>query len=383
MFQLETPVPGQEGSWGWRDTAPLLGPCVQLRQRRQTIPHAHPAGGSRSWNYRSQPKELQQSVSLAARSRNREPEETRMNLRSCVRLIFDFLRGTWSILAPCIRAQIWPILLSFTRGLKDVVKGVLRLLLSQTHQTLVLLLLPIVIGLVVFFFPHVTVNYEAGEPEPLSVADLLRVQGRLEARGKMTDDLRACLDLALQEFMRETPSIQDNAKMLIQCRGTMLEFESGDGKHEIYVYYHNGEPRYDMKEPTMEVYLSRLCSHPERLSVENLLKVQNRLEAGGKMTEVLRRCFELALEKFPKEPVYLQNKARLVISTVGKRTVFLSGNGENEINVYPDNTGLIQYVVKVPGWWAWVARNMVTIALVTIPVFICPMIIYQKTRQRR
>ncbi|KAG6922340.1 hypothetical protein G0U57_002810 [Chelydra serpentina] len=306
-----------------------------------------------------------------------------LGLRSGVRLIFDFLWGTWNILTPCIRTQMWPIFLSFTRRLKDVVKGVWRLLLSQTYQKLALLLLPAAIGLTVFFFPPGTVNYEAGEPEPLSVADLLRAQGRLEAQGKMTDNLRACLDLALQEFMREPPSIQDNAQMLIQCRGTVLEFKSGDGEHEIYTYYLNGEPRYDMKEPTMDVYLSRLRSHPERLSVENLLKVQNRLEAGGTMTELLRRCFELTLERFPKEPVCLQHNARLVISTVGTRMVFLSGRGENEINVYPDNMGIIQYVVKVPGWWTWVARNKVTIVLVTIPIFICQMMIYQKTRQRR
>ncbi|XP_032629862.1 uncharacterized protein LOC116821076 [Chelonoidis abingdonii] len=304
-----------------------------------------------------------------------------LGLRSCVRLIFHLLWGTWNILVPCIRTQIWPIFLSFTRGLKDVVKGVWRLLLSQTHQQLVLLLLPAAIGLAVLFFPHGTVNYEAGEPESLSVIDLLRAQGRLEAQGKMSEDLRTCLDLTLQEFMREPPSIQDNAQMLIQCRGTALEFKSGDGKHEIYVYYLNGEPRYDMKEPTMDVYLSRLRSHPEQLSVENLLKVQNRLEAGGKMTEVLRRCFDLTLERFPKEPVCLQHNARLVISTVGMRMVFLSGKGENEINVYPDHTGLIQYVVKVPGWGAWLARNKVIIVLVTIPVFICQMIIYQKIRQ--
>ncbi|XP_053903708.1 uncharacterized protein LOC128848025 [Malaclemys terrapin pileata] len=305
-----------------------------------------------------------------------------VGLRSCVRLIFHFLQGTWYILVLCIRTRIWPIFLSFTRGLKDVVKRVWRLLLSQTHQKLVLLLLPAAIGLAVFFFPHGTVNYEAGEPDPLSVVDLLRVQGRLEAQGKMTDNLRTCMDLALQEFMREPPSIQDNAQMLIQCRGRVLEFKSGDGKHEIYIYYLNGEPRYDVKEPRMDVYLSRLHSHPERLSVENLLKVQNRLEAGEKMTEVLRRCFELTLERFPKEPVCLQNNARLVISTMGMRMVFLSGRGENEINVYPDNTGLVQYVVKVPGWLAWVARNKVIIVLVTIPIFICQMMIYQKIRQR-
>lgn len=115
---------------------------------------------------------------------------------------------------------------------------------------------------------------------------------------------------------------------------------------------------------------------PELLSIENLLKVDNQPEAGGKMTEVLRQCFKLTLEKFSKEPVCLENNARLVISTVGMRMVFLPGKGENEINVYPDNMGLVQYVVKVPGWWTWIARTMVTIALVTIPVFVCQMMIY-------
>ncbi|XP_075774402.1 uncharacterized protein LOC112544940 isoform X2 [Pelodiscus sinensis] len=437
-------------------------------------------------------KNRSRTVSQARKSRTREfcssPTKSRMNfwVVKANGLMAALVGAVWNELMFCIQiySQFQRTFLSLPWVLQDRVKRVFRSCVSRLCQGSWLPLLSVsagitAIGVMVFFFCNRLVTLEGEAPEPLSVADLLRVQGQLEAQEKMTYELRACMDLALQEFMREPPSVQDNAQMLIQCQGTMLEFKSGDGENEIYVHYHNGEPQYDMKEPTMEVYLARMRSHPEQLSVENLLRVQTKLEAwgkmtnelrdcfihaqekfqqepvyvqqnakmlihgsgrileflsgtgeceisvfyqnrelqyhvkeltvevylarlhyhpeqlsvenllrvqaklesGGKMTEILRRCFELTLEKFPKEPSCLQHNTRLVISAAGTELVFVSGWGENEINVYHDNWGVLQYVVIVPGWVTWIARNILIIGFMVLLVIILNIVPFRITRQ--
>ncbi|KYO32677.1 hypothetical protein Y1Q_0024449 [Alligator mississippiensis] len=273
------------------------------------------------------------------------------------------------------------VLLSLPRMLQSMVKSLLRFMLSLTYQRSLLLLVGISAGLAAIFFSKGAVKYEAEGPEPLSVLDLLRARARLESQGKMTGELSTCMDLALQEFIEEPAGIQGNAKLVVQCQGTVLEFNAGDEEHEIYVYATNGKPQYSVKGPTP--YRARLLARPERLSIENLLKVQNRIRAWEGATEPLSRCFEVALEKFPQEPVSVQASARLVISAAGMELVFLAGKGENEINVHHDNRGIIHYMVKVPGWWPWAARNTLTIALATLPIMLCLIMVLQRSRKCR
>nr|XP_048673958.1 uncharacterized protein LOC125621273 [Caretta caretta] len=76
----------------------------------------------------------------------------------------------------------------------------------------------------------------AVHPEPLSVDALLRVQRRLQAWGVLTEELRGCLDFAVQKFTEEPLCVQDNARMVVDCAGRALSFSAGAGGNQINVY---------------------------------------------------------------------------------------------------------------------------------------------------
>lgn len=72
---------------------------------------------------------------------------------------------------------------------------------------------------------------------------------------------------------------------------------------------------------------------PAPLTVAKLRKTQACLKFWGVLTPALRRCFELALTEFPREPLCVQDNARMVIRQDHMELVFVAGQGECEIFV--------------------------------------------------
>ncbi|XP_053902558.1 uncharacterized protein LOC128847215 [Malaclemys terrapin pileata] len=190
--------------------------------------------------------------------------------------------------------------------------------------------------------PHYHITAQTGDvyltwllshPEPLSSANLASVRDSLESCGVMGEELRNCFNLALQEFHREPPCVQANAKMLIQCKRGSLAFLSGEGQCEISVRCRDGKPHYDVGELPMHMYLDRLHAQPEPLSADTLWKVWRKLVSCRRETATLRACISHALDQFIQEPRCVQENARLLIRWGGGELEFISGQGQCEISV--------------------------------------------------
>lgn len=90
---------------------------------------------------------------------------------------------------------------------------------------------------------------------------------------------------------------------------------------------------------------------PEKLSVATLLKAQSQEPPQGAM----RNCFNEAVLKFSEEPDVLKKNARMVLQCNGTRREFLSGEGENAIEVVWIS-GRVDYLVHEASPQVRVAR---------------------------
>ncbi|KAL8212957.1 UNVERIFIED_CONTAM: hypothetical protein K2H54_059806 [Gekko kuhli] len=102
-------------------------------------------------------------------------------------------------------------------------------------------------------------------------------------------------------------------------------------------------------QPTQaEVDWIRVCENtteavlvvPEKLSVATLLEAQSQEPPQGAM----RNCLDEAVLKFSDEPGVLKKNARMVLQCNGTKREFLSGEGENDIEVVWIS-GKVEYLV--------------------------------------
>ncbi|XP_030403793.1 uncharacterized protein LOC115643926 [Gopherus evgoodei] len=186
-------------------------------------------------------------------------------------------------------------------------------------------------------------------PQKLSTKSLQGVRDALEKWGLLDEELGACFEQALEEFSREPHCVKRNARMVIRHEHTELVFVSGQGECKITVSEGEREPCYEVEEPTVTVYQERLRSRPQRLSVGNLQRIRDRLESWEVMTKELRRCFDLVLREFPKEPECVRDNPRMCVAWDETKLRLVSEDGDCEVSVTCCD-GKPSYEVKVKSW---------------------------------
>lgn len=189
--------------------------------------------------------------------------------------------------------------------------------------------------------------------EPLTLGNLLRHRDRLNGVNYM---LQACFNEAIDGFCQEPLLVQENSKMVIQCDGQTVQFLSGSGDCEISVYVFRDAIQFDVRERTAEMYLARLATRQEPLSVHDLLRVKSDLRSWGVLSEELRGCLEFAVQEYAQEPLCVQNNADMVVDCGGQVVKLASGRQDNHINVYDVRDGTIHYRIKISGLWASTVR---------------------------
>ncbi|KAH1183117.1 hypothetical protein KIL84_004609 [Mauremys mutica] len=129
-------------------------------------------------------------------------------------------------------------------------------------------------------------------PELLSIEQLLRVRARLESRKRLTEELKACFNLALSEFSQEPLCIQENARMTIQSGTTVLVFATGKQENEISIFYLNEEVQYNIKITRWDASAARVCS---RVIVKSVAEMVSYIPAEW-LLETLKNMVQLGLK---------------------------------------------------------------------------------------
>ncbi|CAI5768035.1 Hypothetical predicted protein [Podarcis lilfordi] len=192
-------------------------------------------------------------------------------------------------------------------------------------------------------------------PQPLSLSNILSIRGHLHNWGSFRKGFSplACFDLAVEKFCMEPDTIQKDAEMLVECGGRVVRFVSGQETYKISVFFKQGEAKYEVHVDNWDVVMERLQTGVEALSLENLLRVKNRLKL-QKWRE-LRSCLDEAVSRFSQEPRCVQDNAKMLITTSNEKVVLISGKGENLITV-TYGYGRVDYKLVERGWWEVAAR---------------------------
>ncbi|XP_077187310.1 uncharacterized protein LOC143834384 [Paroedura picta] len=190
---------------------------------------------------------------------------------------------------------------------------------------------------------------------PLSLGNLLKTRSQLCLWGSAGEaPSLACFDRAVEGFLMEPSVVKQDARMLVECEGRVVEFVSGQGSCEISVFLSADDvPQYDVEVKSWYVFLERLRAGIVPLTLENLKMVRDRL---GRWQEDLHDCFDVAVLTFAKEPSWIQENAKLVIAASGETIELVSGKGENQVRVFGSKDG-IQYRISPRGWWELIARS--------------------------
>lgn len=193
--------------------------------------------------------------------------------------------------------------------------------------------------------------------QPLSLGTLLSIRSHLHSWGSSRKGFSslACFDRAIEQFPMEPTVVQQDAEMLVECAGQVMKFISGQGSYKISVYFKHGDPEYDVQVSDWDIFMERLQTGVEPLTMENLWKVRDKL--GISKWGELRRCLDEVIRKFCKEPQCIQNNAKMMITTSNERIVLVAGKGENLITV-SYNYGMIEYQLAERGWWEMAARAL-------------------------
>lgn len=193
--------------------------------------------------------------------------------------------------------------------------------------------------------------------QPLSLGTLLSIRNHLQSWGSTRNGLSslACFDRAVERFSMEPDVVRQDAEMLVECGGNVMRFISGKESCKISVFSKHGEPEYDIEVHDPYVAMERLRTGIEPLTVENLLRIKDRL--GTLKWWEFKGYLDEAISKFCLEPLCVQKNARMLIMKGSERILLISGKGENLITV-SERFGMIKYQVSVRGWWEQAARTL-------------------------
>ncbi|XP_008119929.2 uncharacterized protein LOC100554454 [Anolis carolinensis] len=174
--------------------------------------------------------------------------------------------------------------------------------------------------------------------QPLSVENLERVRSTLEDHGLLDEGLRVCFLVAIQNFPKEPSYVKNNAQMVLKGNDGK-EFEFGSGNQEWKISIFAGDWNYHVTAPSARMYLTRLRSQPQPLSIQTLEEVRDGLAKWKVLTPTLNDCFELAIREFSREPNAIKNNAQMVIhfDENWRNLEFKAGNGDNKFCVTSSN----------------------------------------------
>ncbi|TFJ96161.1 coproporphyrinogen III oxidase [Platysternon megacephalum] len=212
------------------------------------------------------------------------------------------------------------------------------------------------------------VTWSHASPEPLSVADLVRVWDRLGRWGALGEELSGCFGEAISQFSREPPCVQGNARLRLCWDGGSLEFLSGEGQYIFTISYQEGNPRYHFHVETLpgHLYVARLRFRKDPLTADNLFKFHTELGLCGGDTAVLRACLYTAWRGFRGEPRCVQGNARLLIRWGGGELEFVSGQGQCGIPVLLADGEPQYHITELggdrPETWSHASREPLSVA---------------------
>ncbi|XP_037770262.1 uncharacterized protein LOC114022022 isoform X1 [Chelonia mydas] len=171
-------------------------------------------------------------------------------------------------------------------------------------------------------------------PQRLSRGKLETNRDRLESWEVKTKELRRSTRSKQRKFPKEPECVRDNPRMRVTWEETKLRPISEDGDCKVSMTSCDGKPSYEAKVKSWAMYWESMRHSEQPLSIENLEGVRREVRGLEGTPEKVKEALNVAIINLSDEPSCLLENARLVIECPGGEMVFVSGKGENKVNVY-------------------------------------------------
>ncbi|XP_037769944.1 uncharacterized protein LOC119567551 [Chelonia mydas] len=172
----------------------------------------------------------------------------------------------------------------------------------------------------------------------LSRGKLETNRDRLESWEVKTKELRRSTRSKQRKFPKEPECVRDNPRPI-----------SEDGDCKVSMTSCDGKPSYEAKVKSWAMYWESMRHSEQPLSTENLEGVRREVRGLEGTPEKVKEALNVAIINLSDEPSCLLENARLVIECPGGEMVFVSGKGENKVNVYIID-GKVSYSVSATMW---------------------------------
>ncbi|XP_043383761.1 uncharacterized protein LOC114022022 isoform X2 [Chelonia mydas] len=186
-------------------------------------------------------------------------------------------------------------------------------------------------------------------PQRLSRGKLETNRDRLESWEVKTKELRRSTRSKQRKFPKEPECVRDNPRMRVTWEETKLRPISEDGDCKVSMTSCDGKPSYEAKVKSWAMYWESMRHSEQPLSIENLEGVRREVRGLEGTPEKVKEALNVAIINLSDEPSCLLENARLVIECPGGEMVFVSGKGENKVNVYIID-GKVSYSVSATMW---------------------------------
>ncbi|XP_042303910.1 uncharacterized protein LOC121920788 [Sceloporus undulatus] len=175
-------------------------------------------------------------------------------------------------------------------------------------------------------------------PVLVNVRNLSKLQKTLATAGLLYGNLNLCFQHMMQELPKYPKLLCKRPQMYITWDESGLVFVSPQGDCEVSVQCHDGTTKYtvsvnSLELNTWELFWERIRQQTHPLSIEKLEEMRTKLRSLKGTPNYLLEKFSKAIHMFHAELKWLQNNARLVIECDEGEVVFLSGKGENIIDI--------------------------------------------------
>ncbi|XP_026578532.1 uncharacterized protein LOC113451364 [Pseudonaja textilis] len=168
----------------------------------------------------------------------------------------------------------------------------------------------------------------------LDADNLESIKSELAQGDLLTDSLKSYFNHLVDILPEYFEVIEEKLQIYFTCNEQGLSVNSKSGDWKIIVQNKDGTVNVDFTLYTWKLFLKQNKGKTHELTVEKLQEMRKKVRYLKELPRHVHDAFNKALDVFCGETSFLQKNAHLIIQCDEGEMVFISGKGENTIDIF-------------------------------------------------
>ncbi|XP_070593893.1 uncharacterized protein [Erythrolamprus reginae] len=206
----------------------------------------------------------------------------------------------------------------------------------------------------------------SGSLQTLDVDHLREIKNELARLDLLTDSLKSCFSRIVDELPKYSYIIKENLQIDFTCKEQQLYIKSKDW--EITAQSNDGKVDFNFNPETWELFLKEDNGKKHELSVEKLVAMRKTLRYLKEVPKHVMNIINKAIAIFSEQISCLQKNAQLIIECDQGEMVFISGKGQNRIDMFCLND-VVQFEIsrtRLMGFLRFIWKGLAKILLTAL-----------------